>query len=136
MLEIYARRDPFMEMHRRMSRIFHPDESVANPSMAVDISESDGSFVVEAALPGADRENINVILDGENMRLSIESTTKSEGESKYHRRERRFGRVRRTIALPNNLDFSNVESPTYRDGVLTIAIPKKENEQVRKLEVK
>lgn len=98
---------------------------------SVDISETKKEFEVSVALPGMNKEDINV--DLENGRLSISGERKFENEENnknYHRVESGFGSFSRSFQLPDTIDEDSIFAK-YEDGVLNITIAKSE-EKVKK----
>jgi HSP20 family protein len=123
-------RNPFEEIERmfdRMSSQFEPFEGGAlqGGSVAVDVEDAGDEFVVTADLPGYDRDDIDVQLAGERLTLSAERAESSEdaGDGRYVRRERRQRSVSRSVRLPEPVDEGGTEA-TYRNGVLTVTLPK------------
>jgi len=104
-------------------------------SPAVDYYEDKDSFIVKAELPGMKREDIQVSLNDGALTLSGER--KSEGkydDSDAHRTERFFGRFQRSLVLPKAVKVDKVAAQ-YRDGVLTITLPKSEEAKPKQIEV-
>jgi HSP20 family protein len=103
----------------------------------VDILETaDGEVVVKAEVPDVKREDIKITV--ENNILSLEGERKSEPKNdadRYHRVERSYGAFRRSFTLPANVDSTKVQA-SYRDGVLTITLPRREEMRPRQIEVK
>ncbi|MEX0722767.1 MAG: Hsp20/alpha crystallin family protein [Gracilimonas sp.] len=98
---------------------------------SVDISETENEFEVSVALPGMNKEDINV--DLENGRLSISGERKFESEENgknFHRVESSFGSFNRSFQLPDTIDENSIEAK-YNNGVLNITIAKSE-EKVKK----
>jgi len=96
------------------------------PRMKVDVTESNGAYLVSADLPGVKKEDIQVAIDGAQVTLSAEIRREkeaAEGERVLHT-ERRFGKVSRSFALPQELDEAKAEAK-FRDGVLELTLPKK-----------
>lgn len=90
----------------------------------VDLSEHDDELVVVADLPGFDREEIDLSLDGDRLVIAAShEATADEDEEQYIRRERRSTTVRRRIDLPVAVDAEGA-SATYTNGVLTVTLPK------------
>lgn len=113
---------------RLLGRRFWPleaaDEGVRIPS--VDVSEDENEVVVKAELPGIDKDKINLEVTPEQLSLSAEmSEEKEEKQATYHRRERVWGCYQRTISLPAEV-VSDQAKATYRDGLLTVRLPKSE----------
>ncbi len=103
---------------------------------AIDIYETKDDVVVKAELPGMSKEDIKInIVDNS---LIIEGEKKQEKEVKeenYYRVERRYGAFRRVVEIPVPVKTENVEA-TYKDGVLEIKLPKKEEAKPKEIEVK
>ena len=108
-------------------------EQVLTP--AFDISETDNEIHVKAELPGMDPKEIEINLTGDL--LTIKGEKKEETEEKgedYHRRERRYGSFARSFRLPVEVKADSVNA-AYKDGVLTLTLPKGEKEKARRIEV-
>lgn len=127
---------------RDMDRLFDglwgdgaaPREAVWRPS--VDIAETDHDFVLTADLPGIAREDLDLtVVDG---RLTIKGQRRRESDSKegnVHRVERAYGTFTRAFDLPAAVDPETVAA-TYKDGVLTVTVPKAEEAKPKQIEVK
>ena len=94
---------------------------------AVDVGEWDGELVVEADLPGYEREDIDVRVTDHTLHIDAEHKAERE-EHSYLRKERVKTDVSRTITLPEEVDEDEV-SATYENGVLTVVLPKHEPEE-------
>ena len=105
-------------------------------SPSVDISETADNFVVRAELPGMKKDDIE--LEVENNVLSIRGERKfektDEGEN-YHFMERSYGSFYRSFTLPKNVDSETIGAE-YKDGMLIVTIPKKEEVKPKKVEIK
>lgn len=95
---------------------------------SVNIKETKDSFVVEVAAPGMRKEDFKIELDNNIMTISSERS-ETEGdkdkEGNYTRREFSYQSFQRSFTLPNTVQGENV-SAQYKDGVLNIVIPKRE----------
>jgi HSP20 family protein len=101
----------------------------------VDIRETENEIIVKADIPGFDKENIDLEIAGDRLRIRAESKVEKEEEEKgYHRRERAYKGFYREIMLPKNTK-SDESKATYKDGVLEITLPKTEKEKGKKLEI-
>lgn len=128
------RSNPFKdieELFDRMSRGFEP-RGLAVHEVAVDVSETDSDLVVTADLPGYDKDDIDVAVEGDRLTISAEheESVESAGEAEdaddgvhYHRRERTRRSVSRSVHLPTAVD-ETAASASYRNGVLTVTLPK------------
>ena len=103
---------------------------------AVDIFETnDREFVVKAELPDMKRDDISVTF--ENGVLTLKGERKFEQETNkenYHRVERRHGTFSRSFTLPNTVDASRI-SAGYKDGILTIRLPQREEAKPKQIDV-
>lgn len=89
-----------------------------------DIEESEDHYLLSFDMPGLDRDNIDVQVQGNRLMVSGErkmEREKSEGTARMM--ERRYGRFERTVSLPEGVKSQEVEAQ-YVDGVLKVAIPK------------
>jgi HSP20 family protein len=102
----------------------------------VDIYQTgEHEVVLKAELPGMSREDIDITL--ENGTLTIKGEKKLAGEVKdeqFHHVERRHGTFSRSFSLPQTVDGAKV-SAEYRDGVLTIRLPVREEAKPRQIKV-
>jgi HSP20 family protein len=104
-------------------------------SPAVDIVETENEVVLKADLPDVKLQDIDVRV--ENQTLSIKGERKFEkdfADKGYHRIERSYGNFMRSFAVPNSVDTEKV-SADYKNGVLTIALPKKEAAKPKQVKV-
>lgn len=105
-------------------------------SPAVDLFEDKDKFTVKAELPGMKKEEIDVSLHGDSLSLSGERKQEREHkEGESYRSERYFGRFQRSIQLPQAVDGTKIEA-SYRDGVLTVTLPKTEEAKRKQIEIK
>ena len=101
----------------------------------VNVFTNDDGLVVQAEVPGVSPEQLNVQVDPGRVTISGERTVGSDQECSYHRRERRLGRFARTIQLPRDLDPQQAAAE-YRNGLLTVRIPKHATAKPRHIEVR
>lgn len=88
-----------------------------------DIRDQGDSFLLEADLPGFNKEDIHVDLEDDCMTITAEYATETEEkDGSYIRRERRFGTRSRSFDT-TGIDTANI-SASYRDGVLRLTLPK------------
>lgn len=125
------------EMERGLSTHPAEDSSIATSDWvpAVDIKETDDSFVITADIPGVKPEDIEVNMD--NGVLSVKGereTEKKEEKEDYKRIERSYGSFYRRFSLPDTADAGNVTAKSD-DGVLEITVGKQERTQPRKISV-
>lgn len=97
----------------------------------VNIAETDEEFVVELAAPGMKREDFNVELDNDMLVIWTEKeNNKEDNNSQYTRREFSYESFRRSFHLPNSVEYNKIEAK-YKDGMLKLVIPKKEEAKRR-----
>jgi HSP20 family protein len=103
---------------------------------AFDVYEDKDKFSVKVEVPGMKREDIDISLDGNTLTVSGELKDEEEHkDSETYRAERFFGRFQRSITLPQPVDPNRITA-TYKDGVLTITLPKTEESKRKQIEVK
>ena len=102
---------------------------------AFDVYEEKDNFVVKAEVPGMRKEDINVSLHDGDLIISGERKPepKSEGTEVY-RSERYFGKFQRLVTLPATVAANNVKAE-YKDGILTVTLPKSEEAKPRQIQV-
>ena len=128
----------------RLNRLFGRDDTWETEGFtkagdwvpAVDIVENDHTLTVKAELPGVEAKDVAVTI--ENNVLTLKGERRIEKEVKkenYHRMEREYGNFARSFALPAFVDGENVKAD-FKNGLLTVVIPKKEHAKTRSVEVK
>jgi HSP20 family protein len=102
---------------------------------SLDVRESDDEIRVEAEIPGVSAEDFDISVMDDVLSISGEKKEESEetGDN-FHRKERRFGTFRRSIALPAGVDTEKI-SAEYNRGVLTVRLAKVEKAVPKKIEV-
>jgi HSP20 family protein len=100
-------------------------------TMKVDIKETDNQYLIEADLPGFNKEDINIELKDNRITISAEHNedTQEKGDN-YIRRERRSGRLVRSFIV-DNVKHDEV-SAKYENGVLRLVLPKENKGTDRK----
>jgi len=104
-------------------------------TLPLDVSEDETHVIVRASLPGFARENIDV--EAHDNILSISAKLEEVNESRterFYRKERRVGSVSRRIALPAAVVEKDAAAE-FKDGVLTLRLPKIPQEQPRKIRI-
>lgn len=104
-------------------------------SPALDVFDDKDNLVVKAELPGLKKEEIELSLHDGVLTISGErkrESEKKEGES--FRSERYFGKFQRSVTLPTAVDANKVNA-AYKDGVLTVELPKAEEAKPKQIAV-
>ncbi len=140
--------DPFRELRGlqdEMNRLFMTSlpRTISQEEMAsggwspcVDIFESENEIVLEAELPGMKREDFEVSIENNVITLKGERhfEKKEEGDN-YHRVERSYGAFTRSFSLPRTVSAEET-SADFKNGILRVSLPKKEEAKSRKIEIK
>lgn len=126
--------DPFRNMNEFVQRFWQdfPFGEITEKEFEtefmpnVDISETDKQLTVKAELPGIAREDIDISLDENYLIIKGEKKQEKEETGKhFHRVERTFGSFYRSLRLPTVVEKDKIDA-TFKDGVLTIVLPKSE----------
>ncbi|HTB22246.1 MAG TPA: Hsp20/alpha crystallin family protein [bacterium] len=128
--------DPFLRLFNE-----HARGGLAEFSPSLDVKEGKDAYTVQADLPGVERKDIAVSV--EDGVLSVSGSRKAEhqaespkdAEQSWLRVERSWGSFERRLNLGDGVDLEKVAAE-YKDGVLTITVPKKESAQPRQVEVR
>jgi HSP20 family protein len=99
-----------------------------------DIEETDDAWVIEAELPGVDRQDVNVEMRDSELIISGEIKEK-ERKGILRRQTRKTGEFEYRVVLPGDSDAEHIEANLH-DGVLTVRVPKAEQAKPRRVEVK
>ena len=103
---------------------------------AVDLYEDKDCVMVKAELPGMKKEDIEISLHQGSLIISGERKVESESkEGESSRSERFLGRFQRALELPQPVDPNNVTA-NYKDGILTVTLPKTEESKPKQITVK
>jgi HSP20 family protein len=132
--------DPFADLNRFQREFeksfFQGRNRPADFAPSVDVHEDDDALVLRADLPGVKREDIDIQVDGNVLTLKGERKLETESEKRrYHRVERSYGSFVRQWQLPTNVDATKVDA-AFENGILTLKLPKREEQKVRKIEVR
>lgn len=135
----------FKQFQAQLGRIFEPfvrsaaaveDEDLVSGSWgpAVDVAETKEKILVRAEVPGMKQDAISI--EFENGLLTIRGERKlekAEGVT-WHRVERTYGTFSRSFTLPRTVDAEKIAA-TYRDGILEIEVPKKEEAKPKHIKI-
>jgi HSP20 family protein len=102
---------------------------------SVDVSETDNAYEVKAEIPGMKKDDIKVSLEDNVLTLKGERKEESETKKKNIQIcERYYGRFQRSFRLPREVKSDGIKA-AYKDGVLTVEIPKAEETKPKEIEV-
>jgi HSP20 family protein len=103
---------------------------------AVDVYEDENSFVIKLEIPEVNRDDVKVSLNDNTLSISGERRVENEDKREnYHRVERTYGQFYRSFTLPPNVDGAAINAQ-FKDGVLRLTLPKKEEAKPKQIEVK
>jgi HSP20 family protein len=104
-------------------------------SPALDLYQNTDNIVAVVELPGTRKEEIQISLHDGTLTTAGERKSESQNGQRAERSERYVGKFRRGIALPARVDANKV-SATYRDGILTVTLPKVEEAKPKQIQVR
>jgi HSP20 family protein len=130
--------DPFSEMaayQRAINSLFREvparDRTSYPPTEMVD---NGGKIVITAEAPGLSKDELELTVLGDTLTIAGEKKLPAEEDVKYIRHERPHGKFRRLIDMPYAVDRDKI-SAAYKDGILTITLPKAEEAKPKKVTV-
>ena len=136
--------DPFRRMDELMRRAWNDfpfgglDEKEFGTEWvpSVDISETEKEITVKAEIPGIDKKDIEISLEENHLVIKGEKRGETEETGKhFHRVERCYGSFYRSLQLPATVEKDKIDA-TYKNGVLTVVLPKSEEAKEKITHVK
>lgn len=126
--------DEWFPFGGRLANVLGTEDHVLKP--ALEIAENEHAFVVNAELPGVAKEDVTITIEDGVLTLAGEKKREEEQKDRaWHRVERVYGSFQRSMTLPKGVDGDKAEA-TFKDGVLTITLPKSEQAKPKTLKVK
>ena len=130
--------NPLNEMLRlqnEMTRLMRSSGVAQSPSVLppVNVYDDGEVFHVRAELAGLDKDKLDVQVAGEVLTIKAERKP-VEVEGSYHRRERRWDHVNRSLTLGDSIDVDNVRA-TYKNGILEVELPRSAEARPRKVSI-
>ncbi len=137
--------DPFRglgDIQTEVNRLFDNwsgRQSMAGERMwlpAIDVHETKDEFVLTLDLPGVSEKDVHISITGDLLTVKGERRFEQQGEegNAYHRVERLYGKFERSVQLPTMVQTDKVKA-AYRDGVLTVRLPKAEEVKPREIKI-
>ncbi|HOD50775.1 MAG TPA: Hsp20/alpha crystallin family protein [Candidatus Hydrogenedentes bacterium] len=124
------RRESPVDLRNRPSSVF------AGRGPVIDLEETDDDIVVTAELPGLDKSDFNVEVEGQRLILRGERKASHEEKGRlYHYSECAYGSFYRSVPLPCDVEAGK-STAKYRKGVLTVTLPKTAEAKTRSIRVK
>jgi HSP20 family protein len=101
-----------------------------------DVKETKDAYVFKGDFPGVKEDEVQVSLTGSRLTISGERMEEKRDDSdQYYAHERSYGSFMRTFTLPDDIDADKVNAE-FKDGVLTVQVPKKPEAQPKRIELK
>lgn len=142
LLPLRQERSELARIHRDMDDLFGtffggmPAWAERQVWPAINISETDSDVTVKAEVPGCRAEDIDISVQGNTLSISGQKKQeKEEKEKGYYYAERSYGSFRRDLTLPSEVEHNKIDA-AYKDGILTIKMPKSEKAKAVKVKVK
>lgn len=142
---MYRRQAPNMwqemdRIQREMNRMFRSTEGVqlhpAPNFPAMNIWANENGQLITAEIPGVEPDELEISVTGEILTLSgLRKPEMIGDETTWHRRERGYGRFKRSIQLPYPVQSDKIEA-SFKNGVLNISLPRAEQDKPRKIVIK
>ena len=138
-----TRFNPFDDLRRIEARLFEPffrypyfqeemQSSAWNP--AVDVLEETDRIVVKVEAPGVEEKDLRVTFEDGVLTVTGERQFERKDDRNYHRIERAYGTFTRSFTLPRSVDAAQIVA-NYRNGVLEIEVPKKEESRPKQITI-
>lgn len=103
--------------------------------LAGEVEETEKEIVVSVEVPGMEKDDCRITIEGNTLYLSGEKRFERETQdSTYHVMERAYGAFQRSIPLPRNVDIDKADA-SYKNGVLTVRLPKAGGENAKSIKV-
>lgn len=105
-------------------------------SPSVDVFQDKDNVYIKAELPGMKKEDIDITFQDGTLTLCGERKEESQvQEGEVFRSERFFGKFHRSVSMPTKVNVDNIKA-SYKDGILTVELPKAEEAKAKQIEVK
>ena len=133
--------DPFREMTQVQDQFNRLVDQVRGGRQeswlpAVDVFDTKDAVVLKAELAGMDPDDIEIEVEDNVLTIKGARTLEDKvDEERYYRVERRFGSFQRSLALPQGVKADDIQAG-YEDGILTVRVPKAEEEKPQRIEIK
>jgi HSP20 family protein len=128
------------EMNRLFNSVFDTPTTANGNTFrrwipAMDLVETESSYVLKADLPGLSESDVNIELDDNILTVSGERKAEHmDRKAGYYRVERSYGSFRRSLSLPEGVDADAVKA-TFENGVLEVTVPKPAQQAPRKVQI-
>ena len=123
------------ELTREMWNAWEPFTTEQSLVPHTDVYEEKDQLVMKTELPGIDKKDLEVSLENDRLTIKAEKREEVVDEVAHHTRERYYGHYFRSLMLPYPVKESEIQA-TLDNGVLELRLPKAEETQVKKIEIK
>jgi len=135
----FVYRDPFDQLQQELERMvdaaFGPVGRSPGVYPPVNVFDQGEAYVVKAEVPGVPPEKIDINVEDDTVTLRGERAfSEPAKDAAYHRRERGHGQFRRVVRVPSRIAADEAKAQ-YRDGVLTLTIPKARDARPRRIQI-
>ena len=128
-----TQRDPFLNL---FDSFFRPEIFAGDHEPRTNIAETDQAYELSFELPGLDEKDIQVQLHDRQLTVTAERREEQQSDGKtWHRVEHRYGKLSRTVLLPEPARSDAVEA-SYKHGVLSVTVQKSPEQLPTKVQVK
>lgn len=130
-----------LTLQRELERVFDkpfgfdPGPSGRGVFPPVNVFADKDGYAVKVEIPGVAPENVEIQTEGRTLSISGKREVPPPTEGSFHRRERGTGQFSRSFQLPADVDTARAEA-SYKHGILTVRVPKKEEAKPRQITVK
>jgi len=133
----------YKTLQNQLNRLFEPfarftsgDEDLVSGAWVppVDVAETQEQIVVRAEVPGIRQEDIQIEFENGLLTIRGERAIEKTDAMTWHRVERTYGNFSRSFTLPRTVDPEKITA-NYRDGILEIAVPKREEAKPKQIRV-
>jgi HSP20 family protein len=130
-----------LALQRELERVFQNpldvDLGVSGRGVfpAVNIFNDRDGYVVRLEVPGASPDQLQIEAQGRTLTIKGQRERRAAEGASFHRRERNWGQFSRSLQLPESLDLARADA-TYKHGILTVRVPKREEAKPRQIAVK
>ncbi|MFA5698896.1 MAG: Hsp20/alpha crystallin family protein [Sphaerochaeta sp.] len=132
----YNRNNPVSNFESLFNDLWGDWGSSAAKIPPVDIYETEKTYVIEAELAGYSQNEVSVNVDKHVLKISSDKESLKDVDGKKNLvRERIYRKFERSFSLPEGIDESKIEGE-FKDGVLTLTLPKKKEVLPKTIEVK
>ena len=132
-MALITRFNPLWEPFFRFP-VFPEESQAAGWNPAVDVLEETEKIVVKVEAPGVDEKDLRITFEDGVLTVTGERQFERKDDRNYHRIERSYGTFTRTFTLPRSIDATRIVA-SYRNGVLEIEIPKKEESRPKQIQI-